>query len=174
MALALQVPASCSVSAYGALVRLLYCRFGGLARQLAWPWPAVLPASSGRGRFFIGGFWRAKRAWLVTLLSMAAGFAMGATPIVLKQVWQLIIGLAGWAISPRWFLGLSFGITVYVATLIFGTYLMILTLLGLEQHQAFGALAQPGTSSRPPARAQGRMPSCWVLGRVDPLSRRQV
>jgi hypothetical protein len=181
LALLLQVPWAIVHGRSGFLVHLVIAFFylpwfGGLATR-TWRglWPAVLTGVVGAlACFFIGGFWRAKRAWLVTLLSIAAGFAMGVTPIVLKQVWQLIIGLAGWSISPRWFLGLSFGITVYVATLIFGTYLMILTLLGLEQHQAFGALAHPGYKHfvRLRVRKDGSAVDGWVLGRVDPLSKK--
>lgn len=181
LALALQVPWAIVHGRSGFLVHLVIAVvylpwFGGLAtRTWRGMWPAVLTGVAGAlVCFFIGGFWRAPRAWLVGLLSVAAGFAMGATPIVLRHLWSLIISLAGWDFSPRWFLGLSFAITVYVATLLFGTYLMLLTLLGLEQHQAFGALAHPGYKHfvRLRVRKDGSRVDGWVLGRVDPLSKK--
>ena len=48
---------------------------------------------------------------------------------------------------------------------------MVLTLLGLEQHQAFSALANPGYKHflRLRVRQDGKAIDGWVLGKVDTL-----
>jgi hypothetical protein len=60
---------------------------------------------------------------------------------------------------------------VAIGTLALGTYLMLLTILGLEQHQALSALAHPGYKHflRLRVRGDGSAIDGWALGRVDPL-----
>ena len=66
---------------------------------------------------------------------------------------------------------IAFVLSVYLGTLMIGTYLMLLTILGLEQHQAFSALAHPGYKHfvRLRFRKDGSRADGWVFGRVDPL-----
>ena len=54
-----------------------------------------------------------------------------------------------------------------------GTFLMLLTILGLEQHQAFSALAHPGYKHfvRLRFKKDGSHVDGWVFGRVDPLAK---
>ena len=60
-----------------------------------------------------------------------------------------------------------------IGVLALGTYLMLLTILGLEQHQAFSALAHPGYKHfvRLRFRKDGRHADGWVFGQVDPLKK---
>jgi hypothetical protein len=53
-----------------------------------------------------------------------------------------------------------------------GTYLMLLTVLGIEQHQAFSALAHPGYKHfvRLRFKKDGSGADVWTFGRVDPLA----
>ncbi|MEM9696918.1 MAG: hypothetical protein AAGA56_30560, partial [Myxococcota bacterium] len=66
---------------------------------------------------------------------------------------------------------LAFVVASYIGTLGFGTFLMLLTLFGLEQHHAFSALAHPGYKHfvRLRIRRDGSGIDAWVFGKVDTL-----
>jgi hypothetical protein len=122
--------------------------------------------------FLIGG-WRGPKKWGVLGLSVATGAAFGALPVVVDRVMALVLGSGG-ALSRTARVLVEYGVSVYFGTLLLGTYLMLLTLFGLEQHQAFGALAHPGYKHfvRLRVRRDGTAVDAWVLGKVDPLSKR--
>lgn len=114
--------------------------------------------------FFLGGF-RRKRLQIASL-SVICGGTIGLLPFVVFKGMKYV-HLA----KSLWLLAAGLGVSVYIGTLALGTYLMLLTILGLEQHQAFSALAHPGYKhfvrlrfARDGSHADG-----WVFGRVDPL-----
>jgi hypothetical protein len=67
--------------------------------------------------------------------------------------------------------GLSLGLAAFAGAFVFGGYLSTLTLLGLENTQAFTALDHPGFKHfvRLRVRADGSAVDGWCLGLVDPL-----
>lgn len=120
----------------------------------------------------IGG-WRSGRARSIGALALAAAVALGFLPLCAAR----LLGPALQPIGlPPW--GLLLAVTaaaVFLGALLFGAYLTALTLLGLEQHQAFSALAHPGYKHfvRLRVRRDGSSIDGWVIGKVDPLSREE-
>lgn len=119
------------------------------------------------------GGWRQK-AKRIGLLAVATGVAFGFLPLAGHELvhWgSLKLSLAP---APLHLAGAAYALSVYGGTLAIGTYLMLLTLLGIEQHQAFSALAHPGYKHfvRMRVRRDGSGVDGWVLGRVDPLSQK--
>jgi hypothetical protein len=181
LALALQVPWQIVHGRSGFLVHLAV----GLAYL---PWFGALVSGSSHGLwpatvtaavvtlvcFVLGGGWRVPRAWLVGVLAALAGVTIGFAPVAIHEAARMLLALTGATISLQWFLGLSYAGAIYFGTLVFGTFLMLLTVLGLEQHQAFGALAHPGYKHfvRLRVRRDGSAIDGWVLGKVNPLSTR--
>jgi hypothetical protein len=181
LALALQVPWQIVHGRSGFLVHicmaLLYLPTYGL--QLAAG--NASPSSGAITAIVVGviclllGGWRSGKAIIVSLLAAASGLVIGLLPVA-------TYALVGWAVawlhiglSPHWWSLIAILLAVYGGTLAFGTYLMVLTILGLEQHQAFGALAHPGYKHfvRLRVRRDGSAVDAWVLGKVDPLRKRQ-
>jgi hypothetical protein len=105
---------------------------------------------------FLGGF--RQRRLQIAALSIIAGGAIGFLPLALRYALPSAM--------------IAYLLAVYAGTLIVGTYLMLLTILGLEQHQAFGALAHPGYKHfvRLRFKKDGSRTDGWVFGRVDPLA----
>ena len=119
---------------------------------------------------FLGG-WRHNRG-RVGALSVVTGAVIGFLPLLVFEAVRLA---AGWFDHlPQAFslATIAFGLSVYIGTLAIGTYLMLLTILGIEQHQAFSALAHPGYKHfvRLRFRKDGSRADGWVFGRVDPLA----
>ena len=113
----------------------------------------------------VGG-WRQKRAPAIAALSVVTGAAVGALPWALDLAARSVSALpAGPAIAA------AYVAAVFLGALVCGSFLTALTVLGLEQHQAFGALAHPGYKHfvRLRVRKDGRAVEGWVLGKVDPL-----
>jgi hypothetical protein len=110
----------------------------------------------------------------IGILSIATGAAFGFLPLGVHELVRW--GSAGLSLSPApiHLAAAAYALSVYGGTLAIGTYLMLLTLLGIEQHQAFSALAHPGYKHfvRLRVRRDGSRVDGWVLGRVDPLSRK--
>lgn len=135
--------------------------------------PPSLAAHLGVGLFativcaFIGG-WRQRNGWAIAGLSLLCGAWVGAVPLGADAV---LTALGAQSLGATWQLLSSLLLSVYPATLGFGTYLMVLTILGLEQHQAFSALAHPGYKHfvRLRVARDGSAVDAWVLGKVDPL-----
>ena len=63
-------------------------------------------------------------------------------------------------------------VSAIAGTFLGGAYLTALTVLGLEHHQGFSALAHPGFKHfvRMRVRRDGSGVDAWVLGQVDPLA----
>lgn len=114
--------------------------------------------------FFLGGF-RRKRLQIASL-SAICGATIGVLP------WVVFAGMKYVHLARSlWLVAAGLSASVYIGTLAIGTYLMLLTILGLEQHQAFSALAHPGYKHFVRLRfaKDGSHADGWVFGRVDPL-----
>jgi hypothetical protein len=113
------------------------------------------------------GGWRKKRSALIGVLAMACGAWVGALPYLVELVLHRFAPSLSLATRSLY----SYGLSIYPAVLGFGTFLMVLTIAGLEQHQAFSALAHPGYKHfmRLRVRRDGSAVDGWVIGKVDPL-----
>jgi hypothetical protein len=116
------------------------------------------------------GGWRHKFL-RIALLSLLTGLVMGFLPTQAHLLAAHLVHLLKITASHVELAGVAYAIAVYGGTLALGTYLMLLTVLGLEQHQALSALAHPGYKHfvRLRVRSDGSAIDAWVLGRVDPL-----
>jgi hypothetical protein len=114
--------------------------------------------------FFLGGF-RKKRLQIASLSAVCGG-TIGLLPFVVFAVMKYVHLARSLSV-----LAAGLAASVYVGTLAIGTYLMLLTILGLEQHQAFSALAHPGYKHFVRLRfaKDGSCADGWVFGRVDPV-----
>jgi hypothetical protein len=116
--------------------------------------------------FFLGGF--RKNRLQIAGLSAICGATIGLLPFVVFSFFRYVhIARNGW------FIGGGIALSVYIGTLALGTYLMLLTILGIEQNQAFSALAHPGYKHFVRLRfaKHGKHADGWVFGRVDPLKK---
>jgi hypothetical protein len=109
---------------------------------------------------------------LVFALSFGAGIATATIPIFASVV---IVRLAASAhvTLPLWLIAtLTFAVAVFYGAFVFGAFLALLTLLGLEETQAFTALDHPGFKHfvRLRVRRDGSAVDFWTLGLTDPLS----
>ncbi len=122
--------------------------------------------------FFLAG--TRKKLVKIGLLSTLTGVAIGLVPAVVHLVFGWAMAKAGLHLAAHYTAALTYALCIYTGTLAVGTYLMMLTILGLEQHQAFSALAHPGYKHfvRLRVKKDGTAVDGWVLGRVDPLSRK--
>ena len=120
----------------------------------------------------LAGF-RNKSIGIYTLATLT-GLGMGYLPFLLHQPLHYAVHQFG--VRSWWLFTLEEWIAIIVATFgatfFFGAFLTALTLFGLEQHQAFSALAHPGYKHfvRLRVRRDGRAIDGWVLGKVDPLN----
>jgi len=117
--------------------------------------------------FFVGG-WRAGKAARIAALAVLTGAILGFIPLAAHYISRLVTS------SMLVAEGLEIALAILAGTLTVGAFLMVLTLLGLEQHQALSALAHPGYKHfvRLCVRKDGSRVHGWVLGKVDPLDPR--
>lgn len=107
----------------------------------------------------------------VGALSLVTGAVIGMLPLVVFELVRVGARSLGHDPAAVTLASAAFLLSVYVGTLSIGTYLMLLTIFGIEQHQAFSALAHPGYKHfvRLRFRRDGTGVDGWVFGRVDPL-----
>lgn len=117
------------------------------------------------------GGWRHKPV-RVAVLSLVTGLVVGFLPREAHEAARLVLHAMNVTASHFQLAAFAYGLSIYAGTLALGTYLMLLTILGIEQHQALSALAHPGYKHfvRLRVRRDGSGADGWVLGRVDPLS----
>jgi hypothetical protein len=113
-----------------------------------------------------------KGGFLVFALSFGAGLATATIPVFASLVFVRMAQSAHVTL-PIWLLSaLTFGVAVFYGAFVFGAFLALLTLLGLEETQAFTALDHPGFKHfvRLRVRRDGSAVDFWCLGLTDPLS----
>src|SRR5690606_8015416 len=125
----------------------------------------------------IGGI-RRKRGgmWLPLLASLAAALVL-VGPWLGHVAIRGLGGFAPWVEAPAFLVDTVFGTVLLVLWSsvfgggLFGTYLMLLTWLGIENTQAFTALDHPGYKHflRMRVRRDGSGIDIWCIGAVDPL-----
>lgn len=114
------------------------------------------------------GGWRQKNGLVIGALAALCGVWVGAMPWLMNEVVG-VVGAGRIGDTAQSFL--AYVLSIYPGTLGFGTFLMMLTVLGLEQHQAFSALANPGYKHfvRLRVRKDGSAIDGWAIGKVDTL-----
>ncbi|MEO5728452.1 MAG: hypothetical protein ABI134_33875 [Byssovorax sp.] len=180
LALALQIPFQIAHGRSGILlhvaIALLYSPTFGVdfARGSASPNAAGITSLVAALALFLIGGWRTGKALRIGALAALTGVFLGFLPYGLVALEPVVLRRLGLAPHSTVGLGLIFTTAIYVGTLAFGAFLTALTLLGLELHQAFSALAHPGYKHfvRLRVRKDGSAVDGWVLGRVDPLGAR--
>jgi hypothetical protein len=120
---------------------------------------------------FLGGF--RHKAARIGGLSVLTGAVIGFLPLALFAAVSWTSSQLGLTPGALTLATIAFALSVYAGTLAIGTYLMLLTIFGLEQHQAFSALAHPGYKHfvRLRFKKDGSRADGWVFGRVDPLAK---
>jgi hypothetical protein len=177
LALALQIPWQIAHGRSGFLVHLgaaLFYAPAFLLQSLGGVRPVyvalVTAALSGFVLRMLAGF--RNRQLSVYALAALAGLVLGFVPFLVQDVLVRAAGffdvhaLGG---AAPW---VTFALAVYTGALVVGAYLMALTVFGIEQYQAFSALAHPGYKHfvRLRVRRDGRAIDGWVFGQVDPLA----
>ena len=113
-----------------------------------------------------------KGGFTVFGLSFAAGLTTAGIPIVAS--WVIVrLALSAHVTLPLWLIaGLTFTVAVFYGAFVFGAFLALLTLLGLEETQAFTALDHPGFKHfvRLRVRKDGSAVDFWTFGLTDPLT----
>ncbi|MEZ4258327.1 MAG: hypothetical protein R3B36_04625 [Polyangiaceae bacterium] len=114
--------------------------------------------------------WR-QRLVPIASLALLAGVVVGFLPYGVTELLSYAGDRAGLDLSDQTNAMAGYAASIYLGTLALGTYLMLLNIFGLEQHQAMSALAHPGYKHfvRLRVRRDGTGVDGWVLGRVDPL-----
>jgi len=178
LVLALQVPWQIAHGRSGFLVHfgmaLTYIPLAGIqwSTGTSAPLTSVITAAAAfLVCMFLGG-WR-HRPLKVGLLSLLAGVVIGFLPLAVFEAVRTALSWFHFVPSALTTASIAYALSVYVGTLTIGTYLMLLTILGLEQHQAFSALAHPGYKHfvRLRFKKDGSRADGWVFGRVDPLAK---
>lgn len=112
-----------------------------------------------------------KGGLVVFVLSLGAGVATATIPVFASFVFVRLARSAH-VTAPLWLIAtLTFAVAVFYGAFVFGTFLGLLTLLGLEETQAFTALDHPGFKHflRLRVRKDGSAVDLWCLGLTDPL-----
>jgi len=173
MALALQVPWQIAAGRAGFIVHvavlLLYLPIliGHLVGNWAHEGSVLVGAIATVVCALLGG-WRQAKAHIIGGLALVCGLWVGAVPVLAET---LLSWLGGDALTPTAHVAIGLLLSLYPATLGFGAFLMVLTIVGLEQNQAFSTLAHPGYKHvvRMRVRKDGSAVDTWVFGKVDTL-----
>jgi hypothetical protein len=172
-ALAMQVPWQIAGGRAGFVVHtavalmylpVLVLQLGGRSAALLCAGIAVFSTIASS---LIGG-WRKGHELAIGSLAGLCGAWLGGLPYVLRHVMHW---LADGTLSVQTQALVAYLASIYPAALGFGTFLMVLTVTGLEQFQAFSALAHPGYKHfmRLRVRADGSAIDGWFIGKVDTL-----
>jgi hypothetical protein len=109
---------------------------------------------------------------LVLGLSFGAGLLTATIPVYASIV-LIAAAFSAHVTLPLWLVAaLTFAVAVFSGAFVFGAFLALLTLLGLEETQAFTALDHPGFKHfvRLRVRRDGSAVDFWCLGLTDPLA----
>ena len=113
-----------------------------------------------------------KGGLVVFALSFGAGLATATIPVFASFVFVRLAQSAHVTL-PIWLIAaLTFAVAVFYGAFVFGAFLALLTLLGLEETQAFTALDHPGFKHfvRLRVRRDGSAVDYWCVGLTDPLA----
>jgi hypothetical protein len=179
LALALQIPGEMALGRSGYLVHLavgvLYAIGFVLERETRLSHLAIAFGTSAILAFvcrLLAGF--RNSTWGLYPLALSAGLAMGFFPYLTQSLFGYALTHFGASASrimafEEW---IGIILSAFGATFVFGAYLTALTFFGIEQHQAFSALAHPGYKHfvRLRVRRDGRTIDAFVLGKVDTLN----
>ncbi len=151
------------------------------APELSWVFGGLAFAFVTAALALIGGIRRKARLGVLFAAALTAALSLSAP-------WLVDLGFRGLGYGPvsDWFAvgegmlpslqalgGVLAGVALasVVASGAFGTYLMVLTLFGVENTQAFTALDHPGFKHflRLRVRRDGRGIDVWCIGLTDPL-----
>jgi hypothetical protein len=154
-----------------AYLALLFPAFVAAPRTPVWAaWPHALGAAIVSS--FVYAMIRGRHhpfRYSVAFAAAAAGLCTGALALIGRGLAATLFdaGLPGFACT-----GLALSATLFGGALVFGSYLTIATLFGLELTQAFTALDHPGFKHflRLRVRADGSQIDAWCIGIDSPLS----
>jgi hypothetical protein len=172
LALTLQIPLRVANGRAGSMVHLVFgaaYALGLVVQASPVTWALVVSAATTALAAAIGR----RRGYVpaVAGLSIATGLAIGFMPFAIDRAAAPLLARVG--LEPGSLAAELVGLVpaVYAATLVAGTFLMLLALLGIR-HDAFGALAHPGYKHfvRLRVRSDGSAVDAWVLGQIDPLA----
>jgi hypothetical protein len=132
---------------------------------------AATAVIAGLSCALLGG-WRRDRPLAIGSLAAVAGLAMGFLPFAIHALQLAAVAALGLEPLGAWALIGELVVSAIAGTFLGGAYLTALTVLGLEHHQGFSALAHPGFKHfvRMRVRRDGSGVDAWVLGQVDPLA----
>jgi hypothetical protein len=118
----------------------------------------------------IGGVRKGKT--VVLALAFGAGVATATIPVFASFVLTRLAVSAHVTLSVWVIAALTFVVAVFYGAFVFGSFLALLTFLGLEETQAFTALDHPGFKHflRLRVRLDGSAVDFWCIGLTDPLS----
>ncbi|HET7545716.1 MAG TPA: hypothetical protein VFK05_37870 [Polyangiaceae bacterium] len=109
---------------------------------------------------------------VVVGLAFGAGLLTATIP-VFASIILIAAAVSAHVTMPLWLIAvLTFAVAVFCGAFVFGAFLALLTLLGLEETQAFTALDHPGFKHfvRLRVRKDGSAVDFWCLGLTDPLA----
>ena len=174
LALALQIPWYLALGRAGFLVHIITAALYAPLLLVAHE-----PASFAVGAAVVGVLaaasagllagWR-KRSRLsragITLMAVGLGGGYALLPFGALAAAR---ALAGGALGQSYVLFFAYAACIVPAAFAFGLYLMLVTVLGLEQHHAFGALRHPGYKHfvRLRVRRDGSAIDGFAIGKVD-------
>lgn len=168
--LVLQVPLRLMLGGAGFLVHLGFALIGAIEMAAShyggtawWITTAALSLVLAISAYVNAGHKRAHPR-LVFAASVPFGIALGLLPTGLRlALGRLVPTLAGD--------GAVVLVYAFLAALVFGLFMTVLTLVGLEHQQSFSALGHPGFKHFVRMRVQGDGTiDAWVIGKDDPLS----
>lgn len=119
----------------------------------------------------IGGVRRGRRL-LVSCLAGVTGAVTALLPLVAMASVFALVSALGVAASPVLLALVALAFSCFVSAFVFGTYLALLTRVGLEHTQAFTALDHPGFKHFLRLRVHAREDrvDVWCIGLTDPLA----
>jgi hypothetical protein len=171
-ALAWQVPFAVAFGRAGLVIHasaaLLYSPLLAVFSAGGDPWVATM--TIGAIITFVGavvGGWRKSKPLTIAVMAAVTALVIAFVPWGMMAVAEALAP----GVPLGWHAIAAYAASIVPAAFTFGAYLMALTVTGLEQHQAFSALAHPGYKHfvRLRVRKDGSAIDAWVLGKVDTL-----
>ncbi len=179
LALLQKVPMHVALGRAGFIPHLVMLAFFGPAVSVglvAWDTRTIDHATVVSGVFaaivcFLIGGWRHGRGLVVAALSVLAGAAMAAVPMLTTAGARRALEALGASLGPSLHASLLLALAVLFGAFVFGVYLVLLTVLGLESQQALTALGHRGYKHfvRFVVAKDGATLDAYVIGLVDPL-----